>query len=651
MKMYYMKRTKLVILVTIIFSGVFFSIPPTSSISSQNVVGDINDPLLIGTTSLGYDLDPQFSWDSASMDINMQIWEGLYAYNLGDPNLRIIPRLAAGCGTWSEDGLEFNVTLREGVTYHNGDPFNASCVKFSFDRLRDLCVYEYDQVAELYFPYGLNGYIIDETVVVDNTHIIFKLNYPYMPFQALLCFSASYIMHPSAPTHASNPGNSYLDYSNIAEGLAIGTGPYICTSYTFTEVNFEYFPGYYRGTPAVKNFTYVLYPSSTEISVALIEQEIDIARTIDPDFLQDFEDAEHLDVSPPSEGSIITYLGMNNKKIPITIRKAINYAIDYDYTIQNIYENMAVRMTSIVPPGISYHKDCDVPTFDLDHARDLMITNIPDFIEDFGLDHNSPDDDWVAVANSNYPVAAYVYDYNLGNIAREEFGNMLKENLARIGIRVNMVGITWGQFLSKLYTNKDALDLFSFDWMPDYSDPSNIINILLSNTSVGNFAQVNDPYLQNLIDMGMTETDPTLRETIYHDTQDYIATDLMPWAFISVNLIISVTPTYVNTQPNPSGYQYIFPWGWYGINTTFTDPYLEEWCNTGCPPVKEGFYLPTNNDPSPEPEPEPEPEPDQNSTDPDPFAEISGYNFFIITQTVVITIISVITIVVRKKKN
>jgi len=283
-----MKKIKVLTIMGIfLVSAMIFSAPPTLAAAPEAAVNE--DYLLVGTTSLGYDLDPQFSWDSASSDINGQIWEGLFAYDLGDPSLRVIPVLAAECGVWSTDGLMFNVTLRENVTYSNGDPFNASCVVYSFDRLRDLCIYEGDQVGELYFPFGINGtdvgfndpttdygYIINNTVAVDATHISFELNYKYVPFEALLCFSASYIMHPTlTPDHAKNPDNSYLDYANVTAGIAVGTGPYTLEEHTTEQVVFHYNPTYHRGTPAVLKFKYLKYLSSDTISVALLDQTLD----------------------------------------------------------------------------------------------------------------------------------------------------------------------------------------------------------------------------------------------------------------------------------------------------------------------------------------------------------------------------------------
>ena len=114
------------------------------------------DTLVFGTMYLPVDLDPQVSWDSASGDVIDQVTEGLYAYDLSDPQLAIIPRLALADGNWSTDNLNYTVSLRTDVTFHDGQPFNASAVQWNWERM-DWCLNttgtNYDgvtQIEELY---------------------------------------------------------------------------------------------------------------------------------------------------------------------------------------------------------------------------------------------------------------------------------------------------------------------------------------------------------------------------------------------------------------------------------------------------------------------------------------------------------------------
>ncbi len=564
-----MKKYSVISIIGILtLSFLVFSVP--TGIAAPLEEGSSDDTLLVGTTSFGSDLDPQNAWDSASFDIIDQVSEALFAYDLGDKYLRIVPRLAADCGEWSDDNLEFTVSLREGVTFHNGKPFDADAVKASFDRLNHLVELGELQTAELYEPIDTDGdgygeLVIGETVVVSEFVVKFVLNYEFVPFIPLLCFGGSMIVDASVM-----PEDTIL----TPEDDLIGTGPYKFMGNDGEKVDFEFYEDYYHGVPSVKKLSFVMYQTSSAISTALLAGDIHMGG-YDPDFLISFYNSEILTVEPPKAGSIITYMGMNNILIDKPMRQAISYAMDYEYIIASIYRNLIVRMTSVVPPGIAFHKPQEVATYDVEAARAIIIAEGLSQ----GLDADSEDDEWVDLAESGNPVAYYNYTYNLGNVIREDIGVETQYDLSLIGIEVELTGVTWIEFLYKLFYYPYELNLYLIGWMPDYNDPSNYINPLFSNTSMSNSAQVNDPWLMDKMTEGLSEFDDELRQELYYDIQEYIATDLMPWVFIGFNNGVSVHSTDVtDLQRNAMGYFYVFPLTWYGDEAEWDE---EVWCNTG----------------------------------------------------------------------
>jgi len=623
-----MKKIKvLTILGIFMVSAMIFSVPPAAAVAPEAAFNE--DAFISATTSLLVDLDPQYSWDSASSDVNGQVWEGLFAYQLGDPSLRIIPRLAADCGAWRDDGMMFDVMLREGVTYHNGDAFNASCVVESFQRLYELCLYEDDQIGELYFPYGINGtvegvndeatnygYVIKEVTALETYKVRFELNFPFMPFQGLLCFGASSIMHPDEPKRI------YLESGNINNGTAIGTGPYKLMEQTSEYIDLEYYEDYYRGVPAIRKIRFKKYADSGVIGMAFLNEEVDIG-TWNPDMLQDFIDSPAHTVEAKRTDTIIRYMGYNNKLISRDWRKAMNLAVNYDYINEEICAGTRARMTSVVPVGINYHIDCGVANFSIEDSRQYIVDNM-DIFDDYALDMDSPDQDWIDVAEAD-PLQSYVYTFNLGNEVRANIGIELKTSFKLIGVNLIISGITWAQFVGKMHTNPDSLDLYMVGWMPDYNDPSNYINPLMSNTSGGNAAQVNDHKLQLLIDAGITETDLVKREQIYHDIQRYVAEDLEPWSFMGTGFGYSNGGVHLNEvrrQRNAMGVIQFFPWGWNEFNTTYTDAetvFQSMWCSETTTEVGEDYW----------------PEPGAGTG-------IPGYSMFVLLGVVAATIVAII---------
>ena len=91
--------------------------------------------LLFGTYGNIPDLDPHYAYDSASIDVINQVCEGLMKANLSDPTYEPIPSLAVDFPVVSSDSLEYTFTLRTGVTFQDGTPFNAEAVKWNYDRV------------------------------------------------------------------------------------------------------------------------------------------------------------------------------------------------------------------------------------------------------------------------------------------------------------------------------------------------------------------------------------------------------------------------------------------------------------------------------------------------------------------------------------
>ena len=67
----------------------------------------------------------------------------------------------------------------------------------------------------------------------------------------------------------------------------------------------------------------------------------------------------------------------------------------------------------------------------------------------------SSDAEWLDAALNN-PLATYNYTYNLGNYAQENIGFLLQDNLAKIGIKVELKGMNWYDFVDRLYNVSDG---------------------------------------------------------------------------------------------------------------------------------------------------------------------------------------------------
>jgi peptide/nickel transport system substrate-binding protein len=525
-------------------------------------------PFVYGVGSGPVDLDTAYMWDSASADVATQVAEGLYAYNLTTTDLALIPRLAAGMGSWSSDNLQFTVPLRQNVTFHDGTPFNATAVKWNFDRLQRFVDNNTNptQIQSLYqFDFtntGVQQDIINRTEVVDTNTVRFVLNGPYSPFQALLTFTGSYILSPS-----STPANRYLD---LTTEKLVGTGPFKYVDYVAGEkVDFVSNELYYRGAPAIKTMVWQIISDPDTRNQALLSGSIQGIDAPNPSYLNQIaaSTTSYIINSSAIQRTIIQYMGFNNHAINQTYRQAMSYAIDYNYYLTNIMQSRAVRLKSILPIGIQdANWSYNVASLNLTTARSVLIN--AGLAQ--GLTLASPDSAWQAIAGSGSPIGSFNFTYNVESSVRDQIGTLVASNMQLIGIKVVKVGLTWANYLNLIYGinghTMDELGMYAIGWQPDYNDPSDFINPLLGNTSTSNDAQVNDPQLQTWMNQAISTTDPAARQNFYNEIQQRVVEQIMPFAFLSVGKATdAMGNNLTNFEQNAMGVVYFYPCTWMGV--------------------------------------------------------------------------------------
>ncbi len=556
MKMKIASKMVIALLLSIIFSLEFKILGVITLFynATGEIAQDSNDFVLVFGTRFGpVNLDPQYAWDSNSIDVIDQVCEGLYTYNLSDPELTIIPNLAIADGIWTPDNRNYIISLRQGVTFHDGTKFNATAVKWSFDRLNYFLnasgtLPPSVDITNLQALYILSDTqpLINQTELIDEYTVKFVLNAPFAPFQALLCFSGSYILSPT-----STNATGYID---MATGDLVGTGPFVYDLYTEdVEVRFHAFENYWDGAPNVNNLTFSIIKNENYRNHALLNDTIDFLSDPLQSMLSNFTADPNITVTSTQDLKI-SYLGMNNKQINKTMRQAISFAINYPYIIDVIREGDAVRLKSPLPLGIRWANwSFDVATYNVIKARQILLDNGVVTGLDVNIDSN-----WTYLADFGTPIATYNYTYNTGNIIRENIGYLLQDNLRFIGINVTLAGMTWESFLNRLHEleglHRNHLQLYWLGWLPEYNDPFHFINLLFSNISSSNYAQFYNHTIQLWMEAALNETDNDVRRQYYHDIQKEIVENHMPWAFCYVGFNRDAYRSdLIGYQSNPLG--------------------------------------------------------------------------------------------------
>ena len=528
--------------------------------------------LVFGTMYGPVDLDPQVAWDSASIDAIDQVCEGLFTYNLSDPEMTIIPNLAL-FGIWNPVATEFTCVLRQGVSFHDGAPFNADAVIFTWDRMAwalnttSTNTDGITQVRELYeFPNGTP--IVKDVIKNSDYSVTFVLNGPYIPFEALLCFSASYILSP-----LSTPANAYIE---TATGDIVGTGPFVYDNYEVGfNVTFHAFDNYWKGRAQIDKIIFLQIIDENARNAALLSGEIDFLSDPLYSILDVLNNTEGITLEQGPHYINNQYLGMNNRLINVSLREAISYAIDYDYILNVLRDGNAARLESPVPKGIRYANwTFDVPVLNLSRARTVMQSM--GFGVGWNVTPDSPDE--LLWEEATFLTLNYTENYNSG--FRVEVSVLLRDNLGKIGIVVEDATMTWGEFYGRLVEvggmHRNMLQLYWIGGGLSYNDPNNLINDFFTNRSVAyNTAQYNgylaaleagrDPMVLNdnvqlLMEAGLSEPNPITREAIYDRIQELLIEHDRPWAFGYVSkrhcAWISNLHGY---QQNPMGNEYFYP--------------------------------------------------------------------------------------------
>ena len=470
-------------------------------------------------------LDPHNAWDSASIDVINQVLEGLVDVDIADPNYPIIPRLATALPSISTDGKEYTFTLRQGIKFHDDTDFNAAAVKWNFDRLYGLI--DVISPAELWV-WPDHTWILKETVVVDDYTVKLVLNKPYAPMLGLLSSWTAYFMSPTS--------TNKTELIDTATGDLIGTGPFLYDSYEAeVEVLMTPNPNYWGGKPAFDKLIFSVITDSDARNAALLSGEITHIDAAEPAMVATFEAEPNIAVVPGPPSLIISYMVINNKKIPAAMRKALSWAFDYDYLIDEIIEGYGKRMTSMIPDGVMYHSTEGITLASMDRTiaqQALLDAAWP------GTTGLTAGDDaaWIAKAESATPLATYNFTYNIGNPIREDLLILIQDNFRYIGVKIEGAGMTWAEFIYRCFElhgfTRDYLELGWIGWIPDYNDPSNFINMLMTNTAVAaNEGQVDDAQLQTWMEEALEETDTVKREELYHKIQKRCAEVVYPYIY------------------------------------------------------------------------------------------------------------------------
>jgi len=251
------------------------------------------------------------------------------------------PRLAQ---SWNEssDGLSWTIQLRSNAVFHDGSPVDALAVKNSLERTLS-------SPARDFSP-GLLDIVSLETP--NPTQVIIHLKN-----------RSAFLLDDLTVAITKRTANG-------ANGKSIGTGPYVTSFTSPTEVIMTAFPAYYRGVPKIDRVVWKSYPTARTSWAAMMRGEADFLYEVSPDALDFMRD----EASVKEFSFLRNYVHavIFNSRRPIfkdsRVRRALNYAIDRATIVQQVFKGHGIPAnTPTWPQHWAY--DSELRSFEYDPAR------------------------------------------------------------------------------------------------------------------------------------------------------------------------------------------------------------------------------------------------------------------------------------------
>lgn len=413
----------------------------------------------------------------------------------------LLPGLAE---SWevSEDGKSVTFNLREGVTFHDGTPFNADAVAFSFSRWSDPNVRR---------PNPFNETLLANVEVIDDLTIRVDTGFNAPLVLSNFLFTG---YSPISPDSVENFGNTTGEEGQYVH--PIGTGPYMFDELIAGEkLVLRKYEDYYGDEPYYDVVEFLFVPEAATRESLLLAEQVDmilLPPVADLPALEENEDVELL-IAP---GGRMVFMPINTADETLSdprVRQALNYAVDAQAIAESLLFGAASPAESVVTPEQTGFCAQDPYGYDPDRARELLAEAGVENLE----------------LNFIAPTGRFLQDFQVA----QAVGNYLQQ----VGITAEPATSDYGSYIGQLFVPAEAqtVQLHMLGFAPPAPDASLGMFFLLHNsqmTPLGlDTSYYNSEEVSALIDESMTVTDEEARAEALCAAQTQAWEDA-PWIFL-----------------------------------------------------------------------------------------------------------------------
>ncbi|TKT82493.1 ABC transporter substrate-binding protein [Aquamicrobium sp. LC103] len=438
-------------------------------------------------------LDPHEANQIESAEILANLYDRLVYF---EPDALDAPKpQLAESWTVSEDGRTFTFTIREGVTFHSGNPLTAEDAAWSLARLVKLGLAPAIDLRQWGYEESNVETLIRAT---DERTLVLETPEAWSPGLILASLASSACSIVDRAFLADKEQNGDLGRAHLQAADA-GSGPFSLRTWRANDVMMaDAYADYWNGAPAMRRVIMRHMPESSVQRLQLETGDLDVATRLSSTDLDVFEKAGTIDIQKV-QGFGFYYVALNQKDEILSspqVREAFRYLIDYDGLASTVMRYYGIKSQTVIPNGLPGFLDEMPYSLDIEKAKALL-------------------------AEAGYPDGFSKTLYIGPGTPYFEFAQSLQANAARAGIKLDL---QMGDYLSRFRERK--FDIFMGRSGERLPDPHSILQSYATNADNSDDAPLSGLMawrsawdvpreLQDLVMAGARETDPSRRAEIY----------------------------------------------------------------------------------------------------------------------------------------